>query len=607
MKRVLSVKEQGAFQIMGSLKAASLRWFLGVLTLGLILLAVFIAGCAPGAMKIELEPLTASLTIGDDYAKKNTIEFTIKLTGNDKVWLTLQIPVGENGVLRQPEDANAIVVATPGNASSPLFVPDSSNTTKEWRLGDYDTGVQVSGSTELSVKISNILCLASAQPSEITIIGKTDSSPDEIKAVLKIEKAKPTEAANPILYFIAEPTYLIGSGDVTLTWDVTGDETVTLETLSGMQTMPPTPSSYPDNGLSKTWTYTLRAGNNQRQVTVNVLTEGWHKLYPCGKNTFPSVIFDAAGRTADMLYAIFVRDGTGGREAVLCKSADGITGWQVIDEAVPDGMESSPGVQLGNRLWLIGGSAVDPARISNRICYYDLARPNEGWRDAVVTGFDDGARMGHACVIVDDNTIWMLGGLGKYGPLNDVWSLTIGDSGETVTAEQLAKKADWSPRCMFSAVNFNNMIWVCGGVSSPNGNPLGDLWGATKSSNIAWEKRPTGANGSVVANAISTGAAACGDTLFTLITNRTGGPNWRLHAEMWTIGKSGITTTSDAWAESSQQLEFPTNLLSTPHSIAVVGFKNRLYVRRLYRSDMYGKVVGAPLYVYVQSYLKSRE
>jgi hypothetical protein len=329
------------------------------------------------------------------------------------------------------------------------------------------------------------------------------------------------------------------------------------------------------------------------------------------------VIFDAAGRTDDALYAIFVRDEAAGRKAVLCKSAGGIKDWRVINEAVPDGMESSPGVQLGNRLWLIGGSAVDPTRISNRIYYYDLdpGKTSGGWKDAVVTGFDDGARMGHACVILDDKTILVLGGLDKYHTcLNDVWSLTIGASGEDVNAKQLSKESEWSPRCMFSVVNFNSMIWVCGGVSSPNGNPLGDLW-ATESSNIKatgpskidWKERPTGEKGSVVANAIGTGAAACDDTLFTLITNRTGGPNWQVNSEMWTIGKSGIRETSDSWVKSSQQPEFPNNLPSTPHSIVVVGFKNRLWFRRLYRNDMYGEVGGAPLYVYMRSQLSRRD
>lgn len=559
------------------------------------------------AMKIELEPKTATLTIGDKYAKENTIKFKIVLTGDGPVWLSLKIPLGKDGVLRQVEDANDIVVATPGNYPSPRVL-SSTDTEKKWSLGDYDDGVQVSGSNELSVSISKILCRASDKASEIAIIGETgSSSPDEIKAVLKIEKAKPTEDANPILYFIAEPTYLIGSGEVTLTWDVVGNpDEVTLDTPQQKEWKPTNIST--TEQLSQTFAYTLKLKRNQRQVTVNVLTEGWHKLYPLGNSAFPSVIFDAAGRTADALYAIFVCDGTGGRETVLCKSADGITGWQVINEAVPDGMESSPGVQLGNRLWLIGGSEVDPEQISNSIYYYDLdsGKTSGGWKEAVVEGFDDGARMGHACVIVDDKTIWVLGGQDKYSTVNDVWSLTIDDSGEAVKAERLDEPG-WSPRCMFGAVNFDKMIWVCGGVSSPNGNPPGDLWASphpaaqeSKSSDIAWKERPTGENGSVVANAIGTGAAVCNDTLFTLITNRTGGPNWLLNTEMWTIGKSGITTTSDTWTR-KQLPELTTNLPPTPHSIAVVCFKNRLYFRRLYRNHMYGEVVRPPLYVYVMS------
>ncbi len=103
----------------------------------------------------------------------------------------------------------------------------------------------------------------------------------------------------------------------------------------------------------------------------------------------------------------------------------------------------------------------------------------------------------------------------------------------------------------------------------------------------------------MVANAIGTGAAACGDTLYTLLTNRTGGPDWRLEPAMWTIGKPGITSSSDCWTKSIHTPECMDGSPSTPHSIAVVGFKNSLYCRRLYRGNMYGEV-AAPLYVYVK-------
>ena len=48
---------------------------------------------------------------------------------------------------------------------------------------------------------------------------------------------------------------------------------------------------------------------------------------------------------------------------------------------------------------------------------------------------------------------------------------------------------------MFSALKYNGMIWVCGGVSSPNGKPLGDLW-HTSVSPVKWGKAGEGPPGS---------------------------------------------------------------------------------------------------------------
>jgi hypothetical protein len=573
------------------------------------------------------ESPTGSLTIGDDYVETNAITFNITLRGNGSVWLTMQIPVGEDGVLRQPEDMNDLVVETPTTDPKPKLRDG------KWLLGDYARGIQVSGSTELSVSIRNILCRASEEDSEITITAATETS-QELKETLPIKKAKPTEAPkNPILYFIAEPTYLIGSGEVKLRWAVAGDEgDVTLDTPT-QKNWNPNASSTTDSP-STTFAYTLRVKGKQRQATVNVLQKGWHEIYPLGKpdangsGSFPSVIFDAAGRTdgttGAALYAIFVRGPD--RKAVLCKSADGITGWQIIDKAVPEGMESSPGVQLGNRLWLIGGSAVDWDNISKRICYYDLDR-GSGWQDASVTGFDDGARMGHACVIVDDNTIWVLGGLGKYHECrNDVWSLAV-DGGavsatlmpETPPVPQtppvpetphvpetppVPKKPDiWSRRCMFSAFKYKDMIWVCGGVSKPYGNPLGDLWYSSKSP-VSWKKSEGGPDG--LENAIGIGAASITSRLFTIfMTRERKNGSWSQRARMSRLNE--LTTTGPTWYEFDQpgfqiRDDLWSEWTSNPHSIGVVGFQGRLYLRYLHREALHSpNVVSAPLYVYVDS------
>jgi len=554
------------------------------------------------AMTITLVPTAASLTIGDDYAATNTLEFTIEVTGNEPVWLTLAMPTGKTGVLRRPEDGNNLTLDTPGAGPSPCVLEGAGDVNvKVWSLGDYTDGVQVTGSYKLSVKIRNILCRAQEGETQITVIGKLGDSQPDITRSLSIVKAKPKTAPdNPICYFTADPTFVISQGSVTLSWDVVGAHTATLQTPLGQMVSPAT-SGYREI-LDRTGTYTLTVDGKQRQATVNVLTAGWHRLYPLGSRAFPSVIFDSGGRCDDAIYAIFVRtEQRAGRQAVLCKSTDGITGWHIVNDAVPDGMESSPGLRLGNRLWLIGGSAVHWDLKSKRICYYDLDHPAKGWRDAMVTGnggFEE--RMGHACVVVDDRSLWVMGGLGAYACVNDVWKFETDPADRSkLQATNVPTAAEWwKPRCLFSAVNFNGMIWVGGGVSSPNGNALGDLW-ATPSSAPSWKLRPKDNSGRhVVANAIGTGAAVDNNTLFMVMTNRTGGPAWETTTTMRDISLGGSTTTTDSWGESSAP-ELREDWRFTPHGLALVGFQKRLYLRRLHKNAMHGEVVGAPLLVYV--------
>ncbi len=577
------------------------------------------------AFTIKVEPTKASLTIGDDYKKTNRIAFTISLQGDECVWMMLEIPLGESGVLRRAEDANDVEVLVDGKA---MPRGDGDNP-KDWWLVDADNGLQTdpANPTKLVVSINNVLCRAVAGESKLSVL-VSRSSGDEPPTEIAIAKAKPTasqqQAQNPILYFIAEPAYVIGKGDVTLRWEVAGDEQPTLDTEREHGKRAKSPAI---DSPSKTWTYDLRIGSAKRQATVNVLSEDkWYPLIPFGEHAFPSTIFDPGDASpADALYAIFVRPANnGGRKAVLCRSENGITNWEVIDDQVPEGMESSPGVRLKNRLWLIGGSSVDPARISNRIVYYALdddpasIRSRRSWQEASVTDasaasaqrFQDCARMGHACVIVDDNTIWMLGGIDKYhSTLNDVWSFAIGKDG-TLKAAAVTMAKRFTPRCMFSASTFAKMIWVCGGVSSPNGNPLNDIWTTPLpvAANLTWAPRPKPKQDDpvraeyIAENAIGTGAAPCDGKLNVIVTKRTGGPAWQITGAMRTLATGGMRETADSWPGADPPA-LPTkvrgNWTSTPHSVAAVSFCDRLYLRYLHRNALYGHLDGWPLFVRV--------
>jgi hypothetical protein len=208
--------------------------------------------------------------------------------------------------------------------------------------------------------------------------------------------------------------------------------------------------------------------------------------------------------------------------------------------------------------------------------------------------------MGHACATIDDDTIWVLGGLDKYHTcVNDVWSLTISKEGP-VTVKASKTSAPWPARCMSSAFKYQKKIWVFGGVSSPNGNPLGDLWNSSVSP-VSWKKTeaPPGLNA-----AIATGAATSGSkprTVFRM-RERYGEKGWKTSDCHFDL--TNVTETSLNWSKSATPSQLNINdewnaWTSEPHSIAVAGFKDRLYLRFLHRNALYGETVAAPIFVCV--------
>lgn len=264
-------------------------------------------------------------------------------------------------------------------------------------------------------------------------------------------------------------------------------------------------------------------------------------------------------------------------------------------------MESSPGLLLQNRLWLIGGNAVDPDRKSDSIWYIDLDpdKFRSGWKKVNLVGAETHKfemRMGHACVIVNDATFWVLGGLGRYRCLNDVWSFKI--EGDNLRASRLLESSKWGPRCMFSAVEHKGLVWVCGGVDSPNGNPLGDLW-TIGLNEKDWTERRRGQDGKdhVIAHAIGTGATCVGDELITVFTSREAGATRQTTGKMSRLRRA--TPHGDDWMTNDSGPTRPDWTID-PHGITAVSFQKRLYLRYLHRDALQpGNQAIAPLYVYV--------
>ena len=226
-------------------------------------------------------------------------------------------------------------------------------------------GVAIQGEVEYRVSIGKILCNARPGNAKIEVQArapkKKDAEPPDVSKEVTVKKKEPTpsEVKNPILYFIAEPSFVIGEGNVKLSWSVVSPQTPPLKIKLSTQRNPNGEDVTSVSSLNEylrdtpTWTYKLEIEDHKdykREITVNVVARrgNWTEITPEKESTssFPSVIFHPQ-QTDEALYII--NCGLEDETTVvrgLYQSADGITNWTLIDEAVPKGMESSPGLRL---------------------------------------------------------------------------------------------------------------------------------------------------------------------------------------------------------------------------------------------------------------------
>ena len=94
----------------------------------------------------------------------------------------------------------------------------------------------------------------------------------------------------------------------------------------------------------------------------------------------------------------------------------------VLSQATCQGMATSPGAYFKNKLWLIGGSSVNPDRPGKEVwCYEkDPSTQSRYWKrkDDFLSAMP--ARMGHACVLFQD-ALWVIGGYNNGTAYRDVW------------------------------------------------------------------------------------------------------------------------------------------------------------------------------------------
>jgi hypothetical protein len=207
-----------------------------------------------------------------------------------------------------------------------------------------------------------------------------------------------------------------------------------------------------------------KQGEISAKVSVKVLQPGWHDSTATigDAHLEPTCLFNSdAGNS--IVFVIFRR--TDSHQGLLFKTENPFWGWTRMPWDVPVGLVTSPGVYYDNKLWLIGGSQIDPEITSNEVWYIEPSQSASQWIK-LESPSPWSRRMGHA-VLVYKQKIWVMGGCDENGnALNDLSSFDVSTKQWSEPAS-----APWSKRCMFSAVTFNSNqdreIWVYGGVTEP--------------------------------------------------------------------------------------------------------------------------------------------
>jgi hypothetical protein len=270
--------------------------------------------------------------------------------------------------------------------------------------------------------------------------------------------------------FRAFPSLLVAGKAVHFTWSCnqTPADQLKLLTEAGVELAFDTPNSASlqsrQAGPAR-YHLSVRRGPTEARKTVQVQaldSSRWGAGTGWWTGQIASLIVSQGGET---LYAI-VRESAD--SASLWRSSDGFSSWEKIDTTVPAHLATSPGVCFNDKLLLVGGSRIDPHRVANTLYQFDPEKPAQGFTPlSPLPPWQP--RMGHACVVFQDQ-LWVLGGADtNWNALNDLWAW----NGK---AWQKQGEALWSKRCMLSATATATALWVAGGLTQPDGKALQDIW-----------------------------------------------------------------------------------------------------------------------------------
>lgn len=174
-------------------------------------------------------------------------------------------------------------------------------------------------------------------------------------------------------------------------------------------------------------------------------------------------------------------------------STDGVH-WDLVSKKSPWSPRlGAAGVVFNNRMWLFGGVekyfTAKERHLKNDVWF---SEDGKIWKRAVMHA--PWRRRAYHCALVFDNKIWVLGGgnyLTKYNGENDVWNSVDG-----IYWKKVETSTVWPARIWFSAVEYQNKMWVLGGWSNNPSVNWNDVWYSSDGSrwfnyrsSVTWPER----------------------------------------------------------------------------------------------------------------------
>jgi len=457
-----------------------------------------------------------AVKIGDSFAATNQVGIEVnaspQLPAETTVRVTVTVGCGaqESDLLASRDEFVKVTGQSAEKTAKIIPLQNPPAGKKAWNTGAFPTALPV------SISLTRFVSNTPPGDAEIEVLVETSTGTNKWstgkKSSIAVKKELEPRDKPEIRYFTVNPNYILHAGQtaVTVSFCATGYETLTLfrnneevGNWSAQDAQKKTIScAFPAQGQipetekpSITSVYRLEGKykepadqtevRNALDRTVQVISPGWNRIaLPQGSPVRLFVANDFSGSGSDRLYGIFRN---AGGSYVLYSSATGVDAWRLEPGDVPQHMATSPGVYYKNKLWLIGGSSVDPNSPRNEVWCYgaDMSWKKKG--DFLSTM---PARMGHACVVVGE-MLWVIGGYNNGTAYRDVWQ------GSEVSEEQLEwsplqEKCEWAGRLYPAAAAWEpphgpREVWIYGGSKDPqSSDPLRDFWSTRDG--ITWQK-----------------------------------------------------------------------------------------------------------------------